>query len=267
MTCLCMETDSSCHPALSLLLKPKKATWLTMAPLRFVDQIDRARPGLVAVFLRDADIDRQVGAGAWAAHDARFASMRDCSVPAGGRCEPAREAAGLERRDRPRSSAARSQRAETILVSISSVPVRSRSSQRSKPAIFPVVTDCQDTTFCSRDMRNRLVGIEEIDRRETLDPVAFKHGFADTATSRPRPRYSAPLHITRTRRPRSPRRIGPRRMHDLRAVKNVDPVERRRADHVDIQPHRRHRRSRRSRPSCTSRLCRGVAAPSAGSSS
>src|SRR5262249_6011503 len=103
----------------------------------------------------------------------------------------------------PSPSVARSRAPETTLVSSASVPRLASSSQISMPARLPVVTDVQasaapglvSTTF--RSGLRKFTGA----KRPTRLPLSVN--FPCHIVSRPRPRYSAPCQVTRTRAPRS----------------------------------------------------------------
>src|SRR5262249_18978845 len=127
---------SSSHPD----LPPSRIAGTNMAQAMqpaSIDEIDRTRPGLMAVALRHAHIDRKVGA-ARERHD-----VIDGQAPAPILLGQTIDADPPSKTTVSSASVVRSTSPETTLVSSTSVPRRASSSQMSMPARLPVVTEVQ----------------------------------------------------------------------------------------------------------------------------
>src|SRR5262249_9205962 len=127
---------------------------------------------------------------------------------------------------------------DTTFVSRRSVPPDASSSQRSTPARLPVVAEAQASAvpgLVSCTLRSGLRKFTGAKRRKRL-PVNVN--FPCHTVSRPRPRYSARCHNTRTQRPRSAA-VKRRTVRAMRVP--CSPPTRsiwRGADDLDGEPHR-----------------------------
>ena len=168
-----------------------------------LNQVDRARPGLVAVGLGDADVDRQVAAPPCACH-AMLAG--DPAAPIGlGKAIDAQlaiEAAAIEG-IAASASAARSTRPKRHW---SRGPARRVAHRRARGRCR------QGCRWSPRSRRASVPGLVSRTCRSGLRKfTGAKRAMRLPASvsrpcqcvSRPRPRYSAPCQSTRTRRPRS----------------------------------------------------------------
>src|SRR5262249_50410894 len=175
------------------------------------DEINRARPGLMAVALRNAHIDRKVGA-ARERHDAI-----DGNAPApvllgqAIAADPPAEAAAAEdnrivgqRREVDLGGAdagIERERAAPPLGEPLIEPRRASWSQRAMPARLPVVTEVQVSAGLAEVSSIFRSGLRKFTGAKRTKRLPASVSFPCHMVSRPRPRYSAPCQVTRTRRP------------------------------------------------------------------
>src|SRR6266511_2599086 len=102
----------------------------------------------------------------------------------------------------PSPRGARSTSPETMLVSSASVPRRASSSQRSMPARLPVVTEVQPSPVPGLVSTTLRSGLRKFTGANRTTRLPLSVNLPRHIVSRPRPRYSAPCQLMRTRRPR-----------------------------------------------------------------
>src|SRR5215813_5763557 len=103
----------------------------------------------------------------------------------------------------PSARVVRSTSPEATLVSSLSVPRRDVSSQRSMPAKLPVVTEVHVSAVPAEVSSTFRSGLRKFTGAKRAKRLFASLSFPCHMVSRPRPRYSAPCQVTRTRRPRS----------------------------------------------------------------
>ena len=163
----------------------------------------------------------------------------------------------------PISAIARSRLA--CAVRTSSRPASGFPDNRSKPPKLPVVSASHSRWSPSRSIR--LSGFQKLIRRTSAMALPRTVAQPSQIVCRPRPRYSAPSHITRSRRLCGGVRIGPEGLQHLASRAAARCARSAPTRHAARRGSSRGRRSRRMSPIIASRTRRDEVGPSAGSSS